>query len=198
MGFKASDIGVDRSDFSKLMKLTTHKFGVEMHKRIVEETEIVRDESSQFDMEDINRILASYPRYFSWIIVEAEVINEQYQKAEREFDSWYKMKYMEAMNALPGKPTINVIESKVVEMCAVEKRELHRKLNEQGMSEAEISSALEYEGLDGRKNKIMEFQSKANMAKGMVKVWANAIHSLQSLSKNIATEAELIKRQMGG
>jgi hypothetical protein len=197
--FVEPELAFDNGDFTKLIDvMDSHRFGVEMHKRIVEETRIVMNEQSQFDMNDISRILAQYPRYFSWIIVEAEVLNEKFLKEERDFNTWYKMKYMDASDAMAGKTTINAIEAKVVQLCAVEKREMHKKLNLDGKSEAEIAEILKYEGLDGRQNKVMEYQTKANMAKGMVKVWANAINSLQSLSKNIVTEAELIKRQLGG
>lgn len=189
--------GIDRSDFSKLLSLPTHRFGVEMHKRIVEETAIVQNEKSVFDVADINRILVKYPTYFSWVIVEAEIINEAYEKAERDYEDWYKCKYAEVANTMPGKPTINMIEAKVVQTCKQEKIELHRKLNAEGYSEEEIADRLRYEGFDGRRNYILELKSKSNIAKGMVKVWTNAISSLQSLSKNMAAEIELIKRNMG-
>lgn len=189
---------IDRSDFSKLVHLPTHRFGVEMHKRIVEETQILQNEKSVFDMVDVNRILVNYPRYFSWVIVEAEMINEAYEKAEREYEDWYKSKYTEASDMIVGKSTINMIEANVVKMCKKEKIELHRKLNEEGHSEDEINQLLRYEGLDGRRDYVLELKSKANIAKGMVKVWANAISSLQSLSKNMTAEIELLKRHVGG
>ena len=193
------DEKIDNKDFSRLVdSLDTHRFGVEMHLRLMDETNIVMGEQSQFDMVDINRILANYPRYFSWIIVESEVLNEVYLKAQRDFDDWYKTKYSQATDSLMGKSTINAIEAKVVQICAEEKIALHKKLNKEGYTEQEISEMLRYEGLDGKQNKVMEYQAKANIAKGMVKVWSNAIHSLQSLSKNITTEFELVKRQVGG
>ena len=188
---------IDRSDFSKLLNLSTNKFGVEMHRRIVAETQILQNEKSVFDMADVNRILVNYPRYFSWVIVEAEMINEAYEKADREYEDWYKSKYTEASNHLAGKPTINMIEAKVVQMCKHEKNERHRKLNEDGYSEDAINEMLRYEGLDGRRDYVLELKSKANIAKGMVKVWANAINSLQSLSKNMTAEIELLKRHVG-
>lgn len=189
---------IDRSDFSKLTHLSTHKFGIEMHKRIVEETEILQNEKSVFDMGDVNRILVNYPRYFSWVIVEAEMINEAYEKAEREYEDWYKSKYTEASNMIVGKSTINMIEANVVKMCKQEKIKLHRRLNEEGHSEDEINKLLRYEGLDGKRDYVLELKSKANIAKGMVKVWGNAINSLQSLSKNMTAEIELLKRHVGG
>ena len=190
-------VGLDNSDFTKLMdKLDVVEFGVQMHKRVVDETSIMSDKS-QLDMSDINRILARYPRYFSWIIVEAEVLNERYEREKRKFEDWYKMKYMEASNSLPGKPTIAMIEANLVRLCQEEVLSEHRMLNEEGHSEEEISLMLKYIGLSGRQNLLGEYQAKVNIAKGFVKVWANTISSLQSLSKNIATELELVKRQVG-
>jgi len=186
----------NNSDFTKLMGLDVQEFGCRMHDRVVEETTIMSDKS-QLDISDINRILSRYPRYFSWVIVESEVLNEQYEREKRKFEDWYKMKYMEASNTLPGKPTIAMVEANLVRICQTEVLEEHRRLNDEGVSESEIKEMLKYAGLSGKQNLLGEYQAKVNMAKGMVKVWSNTISSLQSLSKNITTELELVKRQVG-
>jgi len=162
---------LEMTDFSKVLpEMTTHQFAMKIHEEVVRDTKIVMNEKSQFDMADINRILSQYPSKYAWIIVIGELINETFEKEEDEYNDWYSAKYIEASEMLAGKPTIDRIKAEMVAKFGPEITE--------------------------RKNKVRDLRTKANIAKGMVRVWGNAINSLQSLSKNIAIEMEMIKRNL--
>ena len=192
---------IDRSDLTKYLgKLNTDQFCIEMHKRLVEETEIVENDKSEFDIIDINRVLARFPQYYSWIIVEAELIAREYEKLKLEYDIWYKRQYTEAVETLErikSRPTIAQIEAEVISLNEYQMFSLSEQYKAQGKSQKEIDELMKYKGFRGWKMRLMDYETATNVAKGLVKVWGSTINSLQSLSRNIAIEADIIKRQKG-
>ncbi len=194
MGFEKK---IDENDFTVLVDtLDTKTFCVEMHKRIVRETELLINERGTYDLKDVTRVMANYPRYYSWIIVESEVMNEMLGKTEMAFDSWYKALYQKASRQVTGRATIASIEAKVAEIGDDEKFEAIEDFKTSGMDDKDIKEKTKYMGLSGRRKYIIELKSKVAMAKGMVKVWSTAINALQSLSRNIGIEMEIVKRNM--
>jgi len=161
----------DGNDFTKILEWSTDSFSKVLMERIVRETEIIKEERSEFDMTDINRILARYPQYYAWVVIEAERISEVVGKAKDEYEDWYRIKYMEAQSRMPEKkPTIDAIKAEIV-----------------NRHEKELAE---------RRDIIRSLEAKSNMVKGLVKVWGNAINSLQSLSRNISVEFEMMKRNL--
>lgn len=161
----------DSSDFTKLVdKLDSTKFATEMHKRLSEETKITIDEKHEFDMVDINRILSRYPQYFSWALVECELIKEAVGKIKDDYEDWYNEKYNEISQGMDKKATIKAIEA---QMQQTHKEEMRKW-----------------------KDTLRSLDTKVAVATGMVKVWGNAINSLQSLSKNITVEMGIVSKHM--
>lgn len=197
MGFeKKSKDGIDTTDFTKLVDvLDTNTFGKKLWERLVEQTEILINEKDGMSLESINGILAKYAKHHSWLIVEQERFNEMVDLTELAFDQWYKLKYAQASNSV-AKNTAANIEARIVEMCAEELDDTRGVLQEEGLSEGEISKKLEFQGWGGRKKYIIGLKTKANMIKGFVKVWDKEVNALQTLSKNITADMELTKRHL--
>lgn len=161
----------DSTDFTKLVdRLDSTKFAIGMHKRLSEETKITIDEKHQFDMTDINRILSRYPQYFSWALVESELIKEAVSKIKDDYEDWYNEKYNEISQGMDKKATIKSIEAVIQQTHKDEMRQW--------------------------KDKLRDLETKVAISSGMVKVWGNAINSLQSLSKNITVEMGIITKHM--
>lgn len=161
----------DGDDFTKILNWPTDDFAKALMERIIKETKIVQNERHEFDFTDINRILSRYPQYFAWVIVEAERISEIADRAKDDYEDWYRIKYMEAQGRLTGsKFTIETIKAEIVNRQEKELRE--------------------------RRDEVRSLEAKANMAKGLVKVWGNAINSLQSLNRNLTMEYEMMKKRM--
>lgn len=181
MGFKSKDPKpgeggaveekMNTSDFSQIVhKLTRSEFGVQMHERLVKETQIVKNEKAVFDMTDINRVLGNYPSLYGWAIVEAELIAAEHSRIKDEFEEWYAGIYNHVAGEIGGKPTVKAIESKVTEAYKDAQREW--------------------------KERVREIETKTNIARGMVKVWSNAISSLQSLSGNMKMEFKMLENNL--
>lgn len=188
MGFEKKK-EIDRSDFTKLVDiLDTDKFGRELWGRLVEQTEILMNDKKQFDLHQINLVLAKYAKYHGWIIIESERFNEMVEKTNVAFEQWYQGKYAVASRNV-AKNTAANIEAKVVEMCKQEYQEdLAELIEEQNMEPQEAQSKLKYSSLSGKRNYIIELKTKANMIKGFVKVWEKEISALQTLSKNVQAD----------
>lgn len=151
------------------MELSSSEFAMKMHMELVDATKIILNEKHSFDMTDINNVLAKYAGKFSWAIVQAELIKEKASILEDNYEDWFSQRYVEASQTFAEKkPTIDMIKSKVVAMFGEE--------------------------LKKKREQLINLKTKANIAAGIVKVWANEINALQSLSKNINAEIEVAKR----
>ena len=161
----------DSKDFTKLVdKLDSTQFAIGMHQRLSEETKITIDEKHEFDMTDINRILSRYPQYYSWAMVESELIKEAVSKIKDDYEDWYNEKYNEISQGMDKKATIKAIEA--------------------------IMQQTHKDEMKQWKDTLRSLETKVAVATGMVKVWGNAINSLQSLSKNITVEMGIVSKHM--
>lgn len=197
MGFTKKDEGINREDFTKLVDvLDTDKFGKELWQRLVDQTEIIINEKGEMDINSINEILAKYAKYHGWLIIEQERFIEMLDKTEIAFDMWYKEKYAEASRSV-AKNTAANIEARVVEMCKEEATHAYETLvNEEGLTPEEAKHKLRFQGWGGRKTYIIELKAKTNMIKGFVKIWEKEVNALQTLSKNITSEMEIVRRNL--
>lgn len=199
MGFKKKDSEeetIDTSDFTKLVDvLGSDVFGRKLWERLVEQTEILINDKEGMSLDCINGILAKYAKHHSWLIVEQERFNEMVDLTELAFDQWNKLKYAEASRSV-AKNTAANIEARIVELCAEELQTTRETLETENYSTEEINEKLKYQGWGGRKTYIIELRTKTNMIKGFVKVWDKEVNALQTLSKNITADMELIKRHL--
>jgi len=187
------------SDFSTVLhEFSSSEFALRMHKRLMQQTKLNRSARAQFDMEDINRVLAEFPSLYAWSIVEAELIAEKLEEAEAEYEEYYRIKYDSATNKLLAegskKPTKDAIETQIVKSAKLAYEAQYNELYAKALSDEDIKHELRYKGLEGRKRYIRELKTKARIAKEFNRVWSNVVPCMQTLSRNINAEFEASKR----
>lgn len=139
------------------------------HKELKEATILLKGEKGSYRLSDVNDLLVNYPSNFAWSIIAAELLKAHLEEIKDQFASKEKLWYKEAEAKLE-KATVKAIEAEMYSENADE--------------------------IDSEKSSIRDMESKVAIAQGMVKVWGNAVNTMQSLSKNIVAEIEMAKSRL--
>lgn len=187
---------IDTTDFTKLVDvLDTDEFSKKLWERLVEQTEILINEKDGLDINSVNHILANYAKHHSWLITEEQRYIAMLDKTELVFDEWYKSKYAQASREVPKNTAAN-IDAKIVEICKEEMEGMIKRYKREGLTDKEVVEKTKYQGWKGHKMYIIELKAKTNMIKGFVKVWDKEVNALQTLSKNITSEMDIVRRNL--
>lgn len=146
-----------------------HEYAMQCHNELKAATFLLKGEKGSYKLSDVNDLLVKYPGNFAWSIIAAELLRAELEEMKDQISSKEKTWYKEAESQLE-KATVKAIESQMY-----------------------IDHTEE---IDESKKAVRDMESKVAIAAGMVKVWGNAVNTIQSLSKNLVSEIDMAKMRL--
>lgn len=159
---------LNTDNFAKLTKiLELEDFAIENHKRLVTNTKILKNEI-QIDNHMLKKVLAEYPGMYGWAIVENILIHKIYDEKNEVYENKMKV-WFDLVSSRKG-------------------------FEKASQKKVDVTIYSEHPArIDEMKAEIRDLKYKCDISAGMVKVWANAINSLQSLSKQVVEEMAMTR-----
>lgn len=146
------------------------EYAMNMHNDLYSATMLLKGNRSNYKISDVNGLLVKYPSRYSWALVVYEILKNELDELEENFENQKKIWYKEIEENIESKATVKTIESIMYNNKKVD--------------------------IDKINKEIRHLSSKVSIANGIVKVWSSSNGVLQSLSKNLVAELDMSKMRL--